>query len=299
LLFFKNVGSSLQLVIVIVFLLSSSSFDWNTLLRPYTMSTSLGLRLIVWAPIYSPSTSELPTLDPDSLYAATLLQASRVSTFSLSPPSSLLHSRIPCLEEETTSVRLAEDIDAIESFARKHAGNGAGPSLLDEDDITGKNERASRRRWAKRRALDRYLLSTLHPLVYQTLFSPDVYPQHSLKLYIAGLSVLNRGSLITRLRKNLRTHYAIQGDLLDGGSDDSELAAILIENNTQKYLKEEDERERRALADRGGISVNEKKGPFDLGPRGGGLLQEEKAIAAKAFSDMRVSTFEWCLSLCY
>ncbi|UZJ56704.1 hypothetical protein CBS101457_006024 [Exobasidium rhododendri] len=256
------------------------------------MAATIDLRLVVWAPCYSPSTSQLPTLDPDSLYAASILQARRVPRYSLSPPSSLLHSRVPCLEEETTSVRLAEDIDAIENFASKHAGRSVGLSLLDEDHEPGGNEREHRRRWAKRQALSQYLLSTLHPLVYQTLFSPELYIKYTAKAYTAGLSILNRSSLIGRLRSNLRSYYAIKGNLLDGGSeDDSDLAAILIESNTRKYLKEEDEKERQTLADRGGVSMTGKRGQRMQGLRRGGLLAEEKASAARAFSEMRLRTY--------
>jgi hypothetical protein len=252
------------------------------------------VRLIAWAPCLLPGTSQLPTLDPDSLYAASVLQARRVAQYTIGSASSLLHRRIPCLEEASTSVLLAQDIESIEGYAERHAGEGAGPSMLEEDKgVDGQDGAAAKRTWAKRKALECYLVSTLHPLIYQSLFSQDLYSSHTSKAYQSGLSLLNRNSLTSRLRSTLRQHYATKGKCLQEKDHSDELAAILLDSNARQYIREEEIRERRELADRGGISMNGKQraGMFGLGReiRGDGLLQEEKAAAAKTFTEMRVS----------
>jgi hypothetical protein len=257
----------------------------------------VGTRLIVWAPCQRPSTSYLPTLDPDSLYATSILQARGVPDYSISAPSSLLHSRVPCLEETVSGVTLAQDIDSVERFATKHANRDQ--SLLDEEEGQDDNDnRERRRRWAQRKALERYILSTLYPLIHQVLFSQDLYSKHTAKVYQSGLSIVNQGSLISRLRRELRQHYAMKAKAMED-SRDTELCAILSESNAAQYIREEEERERQDLADRGGIDRNGKRKSKVPGMRGDGLLQAEKAAAARAFSDMRVRTSEGCSKRAY
>lgn len=243
----------------------------------------MALRLVVWAPCLLPSTSQLPMLDPDGLYAASILQAQQFANYSLSPASSLLHSRLPCLEETSTGVVLAKDVDGIERYAETHAVASAS-ALLDDCCQGGKG-----RRWARGKALERYLLSTLHPLVHQLLFSQQLYPLHTAKVYQSGLPFLTRASLINRLRTGVRDHYALQARCLMDSSHahDGELGAILAERNTRRYMQEEEDKERQDLADRGGISINGRM--RKAARRGDGMLREEKAEAAKAFSEMRVS----------
>ena len=146
----------------------------------------VGTRLITWTPSQTPSTSYLPTLDPDGLYAASILQAKGVTEYSISAPSSLLHSRVPCLEETATGVILAQDISSIERFARKHSDSE--PSLLDDEEVDIDNSvdnQARRRRWAQRKALER------HNLIYATpvdLSSP-LFTRAIFASYSEGISI--------------------------------------------------------------------------------------------------------------
>ena len=86
----------------------------------------------------------------------------------------------------------------------------------------------------------------------------------------------------------MRQHFAMKAKAMEN-SRDTELCAILAESNAARYIREEEDRERQDLADRGGIARDGKKRSRLGSVRGDGLLQEEKASAAKAFSEMRVS----------
>lgn len=246
------------------------------------------VRLVAWAVQEASSKSNLPILDPDGLYALSILQARRGARVALGDveievqaPSSWLHAKIPSLEDAFTNVTLAETLPAIESYSWKLAGKKAERSLLAdrlmEEDPT---------RQAKCKALERFVLSNLHPVVHQIFYTKDLFDRHTSRVYQSGLGYLSRYSMPNRIRRQLQLIYADKGRYVDPSN---ELGRILRQFNTQNDLVLEDRKEREQMAQRAGIGIS--GGAAAKRKSGAGLLREEKEMASIAFMQSRVTNF--------
>lgn len=246
------------------------------------------VRLIAWAVQESSAKSNLPILDPDGLYALSILQARRGAKVAVGDieievqaPSSLLHSNIPCLEDAFTGVILADSLSAIEAYSWKLAGKKAERSLL-ADELLEKDKK----KLAKCKALERYILSELHPIVHQILYAKDLYNKHTSRVYQSGLGHLSRYSMPNRIRRQLQVEFADKGRYIDPSN---ELGSILRQYNTQRDIVLEDRKEREQMAQRAGIGMS--GGPAVKRKNGAGLLQEEKEKASIAFKQSRMISF--------
>jgi len=246
------------------------------------------IRLIAWAVQEASSKSDLPILDPDGLYALSILQARRGAKVALGDveievqaPSSLLHSKIPCLEDSSTGVILADSLSATEAYSWKLAGKKGEQSLLADKLL---NEHT--KKLAKCKALEIYVLSELHPIVHQLLYAKDLYHQHTTRVYQSGLGHLSRYSMPNRIRRQLQVAFADKGRHTDPSN---ELGPILRQYNTQRDIVLEDRKEREQMAQRAGIGMS--GGPAVKRKNGAGLLQEEKEKASIAFKQSRMTNF--------
>lgn len=246
------------------------------------------IRLIAWAVQEASSKSNLPILDPDGLYALSILQARRGAKVALGDveievqaPSSLLHSKIPCLEDASTGVILADSLSATETYSWKLAGKKAERSLLADRMLEEDTKKV-----AKCKALERYVLSELHPIVHQILYAKDLYDKHTSRVYQCGLGHLSRYSMPNRIRRQLQVAFAEKGRFIDPSN---ELGPILRQYNTQRDLVLEDRKEREEMAHRAGIGMS--GGSAIKRKSGAGLLREEKEKASIAFKQSRITTF--------
>ncbi|PWN35726.1 uncharacterized protein FA14DRAFT_46179 [Meira miltonrushii] len=246
------------------------------------------IRLIAWAVQEASAKSNLPILDPDGLYALSILQARRGAKVALGDvevevqaPSSLLHSSIPCLEDASTGVILADSLSATEAYSWKLAGKKAERSLLADRLLEEDTKKL-----ARCKALERYVLSELHPIVHQILYAKDLYDRHTSRVYQSGLGHLSRYSMPNRIRRQLQVAFAEKGRYIDPSN---ELGPILRQYNTQRDLVLEDRREREEIAQRAGIGMS--GGSAIKRKSGAGLLREEKEKASIAFKQSKMTTF--------
>lgn len=288
---------------------------------PHTMEASAPpLRLVVWAGESAHPASRLPTLDPDSLYAASLVQARQQPTsssssvaagpsstttqhatsafYGLAGPSPWLHAAVPCLEHGYTGVVLAEGVAGIDAHTQRWLdGKGATSLMAEESDSKTEHQRV----WARQHALALYAIANVHPLVHQVLFGSDLYYAHTARAYQAGLSLLSRQAISVRIRRSLREVYASRGRWLDPASG---LGPILREANGEDEIRREETKQRDDLARRGGIVLNggggstaaaggsnPTRGAGSLGIGASRRIREETERAGRAFGQLRILSF--------
>ncbi|PWN91635.1 hypothetical protein FA10DRAFT_300228 [Acaromyces ingoldii] len=211
-----------------------------------------GPRLSVWAPYPD---GPVPTLDPDCLYAASLFQA-RVRRGTLTTPSTLVQSEVPCLED-ASGVMLAEGVDGIDTYSEVH--HGSSSSLLNPLVVEGGQERQDIGR--KALLLLTYLERELQPLIYHILFSPRLFAAHTYRAYARGMGFAQRKSMPQRLQsaarhkvastEYLRSRNALFTGLTDSSRTASTLTSALRDEGGDDEAQDRLERER--LAQRAGI----------------------------------------------
>jgi hypothetical protein len=196
----------------------------------------------------------------------------------LQAPSTLLHDRIPCLEDAQTGVVVADKTSLIESYSLRLAGkHGERDLLCGWDKPMGESSKDAVHVWARQKALEQLLLRRLHPLVHQTLFDADLFAQHTAHIYGSGLGLVSRRSLPPRLKRQLQLTYA---GLAIGFECNDPLGAILREGNSEQDIKREEERQRNEIVNRAGLATGKRQAT--------GLLEEEKKKTWKAFRRVRL-----------